>query len=200
LLRRWLPEFGARVELAAGGLSVSGPDRVQGVDLDLSAGGELTPVLAAIAALASGPSRLRGIGHLRGHETDRIAAIASELDRLGGRVRTASDGLEIYPAPLRGGEVRTYGDHRMAMFAAVIGLVIGGIEVEDVAVTAKTMPDFTDRWHALVGGGGDPGGPQPRPEGGVSGAAGESDRVPPASGCGSARGVGDEDGPEGRER
>ncbi|MDR2373499.1 MAG: 3-phosphoshikimate 1-carboxyvinyltransferase [Bifidobacteriaceae bacterium] len=164
-LRDHLRAFGAAVdwrplgEAAPGGPAPAGAGvltvsaeagRIGGVDLDLGAAGELTPVLAALAALASAPSRLRGIGHLRGHETDRLAALTAEINRLGGDARELPDGLEIRPRPLRGALVRTYGDHRLAAFGALIGLATPGVEVEDVAVTAKTLPAFTGLWQAMV--------------------------------------------------
>jgi 3-phosphoshikimate 1-carboxyvinyltransferase len=144
--------MGARWSLAADGLELTGPATISGIDADLRDCGELAPVLAAVAALASTPSRLRGIAHLRLQETDRLAALARELGRLGGDVRETADGLEIRPRPLHGGLVATYADHRLAMAAAVLGLVVPGVLVEDVATTAKTVPDFVDRWAGLLAG------------------------------------------------
>ncbi|MGH8892921.1 MAG: 3-phosphoshikimate 1-carboxyvinyltransferase, partial [Actinomycetes bacterium] len=151
-LRRLLVRFGARVELEEDGLTVTGPGHVSGADLDLGDVGELAPVLTAIAALAHGPSRLRGIGHLRHHETDRLAALSSEITALGGDVRETADGLEVRPRPLRGGPFGTYDDHRLATAAAVIGLCVAGIEVENVATTGKTMPDFVSLWTQMLAG------------------------------------------------
>ncbi|HEX2301437.1 MAG TPA: 3-phosphoshikimate 1-carboxyvinyltransferase, partial [Pseudonocardiaceae bacterium] len=108
-----------------------------------------------LAALASGPSRLRGISHLRGHETDRLAALATEIGALGGDVRELPDGLEIHPRPLRGRPDRPWGayaDHRMATAGAIIGLVVPGIAVDDITTTAKTMPDFPQLWSAMLAG------------------------------------------------
>jgi len=124
---------------------------------DLHDLGELTPTLAALAALASGPSRLRGIAHLRGHETDRLSALATEISALGGDVRETLDGLEIRPRPLRGDPVRpwaTYADHRMATAGAILGLVVPGIAVDDIAATSKTLPEFPASWSAMLAGGG----------------------------------------------
>jgi 3-phosphoshikimate 1-carboxyvinyltransferase len=136
---------------AWGELSVNGPaGQLRGVDLDLTPAGELAPTLAALAALASSESRLVGIGHLRGHETNRLAALAREINRLGGDARELEDGLAIRPRPLHGGLVRTYGDHRMATFAALIGLAVPGVEVEDIAATDKTLPGFERLWQAMV--------------------------------------------------
>lgn len=150
-LRSLLRDMGATVTRGEAGLVVSGGTTIHGIEADLSAVGELTPTLAALAALADSPSRFTGIAHLRGHETDRLAAIAAELNRLGGDAEELPDGLVIRPRPLHGGEVRTYDDHRMATFAAVLGLRLPGIEVENIGTTGKTLPDFEQRWHALLG-------------------------------------------------
>ncbi|HXV94263.1 MAG TPA: 3-phosphoshikimate 1-carboxyvinyltransferase [Pseudonocardia sp.] len=149
-----LAEFGCTVEPGPDGMTVTGPDALTGVDVDLHDVGELAPTIAAVAALAGTPSRLRGIAHLRGHETDRIAALATELNALGGDVTETPDGLEIRPAPLRAPvdrPWRAYADHRMATAGAVIGLVVPGVAVDDVACTGKTIPDFPARWRALLG-------------------------------------------------
>ncbi len=151
-LRHLLPRFGARVEQDGDGLTVSGPERLEGADLDLGDVGELAPVLAAVCALAGSPSRLRGISHLRHHETDRLAAIATEITALGGEVRETDDGLVIVPRPLRGGVMATYDDHRLATMAAVLGLRVGGIEVEDVGTTGKTLPGFVGLWERMLAG------------------------------------------------
>jgi 3-phosphoshikimate 1-carboxyvinyltransferase len=151
-LREILGLMGADVALTDEGLTVTGRGTLHGVDLDLHDVGELTPAVAALAALAGSPSVLRGVGHIRGHETDRLAALATELTRLGGAVTELPEGLEIRPAPLRGGRFRTYADHRMAHAAVILGLAVPGVLVEDVATTAKTFPDFPGAWTALVGG------------------------------------------------
>ncbi|MEV8375772.1 3-phosphoshikimate 1-carboxyvinyltransferase [Kribbella sp. NPDC056861] len=142
--------FGADVTLDGDSLTVRGGGRINGVDLDLSQVGELTPVLAAIATLADGPSYLRGIAHLRNHETDRLAALETEFNALGGDVNQTADGLEIRPKPLQTGLFGTYHDHRMAHAAAVLGLVLPGLEIENIATTAKTLPEFPELWSALV--------------------------------------------------
>lgn len=149
-LREILPQLGATAELTGDGLRVSGTGRIQGVDLDLGDVGELTPTIAALCALAETPSRLRGVAHLRGHETDRLAALVTEISRLGGIARETEDGLEIEPARLHGAEVETYHDHRMATFAAIIGLRVPEVRIRDVETTAKTLPDFTAMWQAMV--------------------------------------------------
>jgi 3-phosphoshikimate 1-carboxyvinyltransferase len=151
-LRDILDAMGADVTLDRTGLTVVGGDAIEGVDVDLHDVGELTPVVAALAALAQSPSWLRGIAHLRGHESDRLAALATEINGLGGRVTETDDGLRIEPAPLHGGRWATYHDHRMAMAGAVIGLAVAGVVVEDVETTAKTLPDFTRHWADLLAG------------------------------------------------
>ncbi len=146
-----LAEMGAAVIRAPECLTVTGTRDIRGIHADLGSAGELVPVIAAVAALATSPTRLRGIAHLRGHETDRLAALARELNQLGGDVQERPDGLEIRPRPLTGGVFRTYEDHRLAMAAAVLGLVVPGVQIENVQTTAKTMPNFTARWLAMLG-------------------------------------------------
>ncbi|MGN6302234.1 MAG: 3-phosphoshikimate 1-carboxyvinyltransferase [Angustibacter sp.] len=155
-LRDILDAMGADVTLDRTGLTVVGGGPVEGVDVDLHDVGELTPVVAALAALAHSPSWLRGVAHLRGHESDRLAALATEINALGGDVLETDDGLRITPKPLHGGRFATYDDHRMAMAGAVIGLAVEGVVVENVATTAKTLPDFTEHWAALLAGVGEP--------------------------------------------
>jgi 3-phosphoshikimate 1-carboxyvinyltransferase len=149
-LRGLLAEMGGQVDLHADGLTVSGPGSVRGIDVDLGQVGELTPVIAALAALAETPSRLRGIAHLRGHETDRLAALAEMLTALGGATTETDDGLVIEPSTLHGATVSSYGDHRMATAAAVIGLVVPGVRILDIGTTAKTLPDFTGMWQRML--------------------------------------------------
>jgi 3-phosphoshikimate 1-carboxyvinyltransferase len=140
------------VTLDTDGLTVRGAGVVHGLDADLSDVSELTPVLAALATLADGPSRLHGVAHIRGHETDRLGALAHELSALGADVTETADGVEIRPRPLRGGVFQTYADHRMAHAAAVIGLAVPGIELDDVSCTSKTLPEFPALWSAMVAG------------------------------------------------
>ncbi len=144
--------MGGEVSLAREGLTLSGPEQPSGLDVDLHDVGELTPVVAAVAALADSPSRLRGIAHLRGHETDRLAALAEQIGALGGQVQIEDDGLRINPRPLHGGTVSSYADHRMAMSAAVLGLAVPGVYVHDIATTAKTLPDFPGMWRQMLQG------------------------------------------------
>jgi 3-phosphoshikimate 1-carboxyvinyltransferase len=150
-LAHLLPLFGAEVVVGDGRITVTGPAEISGVDLDLTTGGELAPALAALAALATGPSTLRGIGHIRHHETDRLAALATEINRLGGDVEEFDDGLHIRPRPLSAGRWLSYHDHRMATAGAIIGLVVEGVRIEDIATTAKTLPQFPTLWRQMVG-------------------------------------------------
>ncbi len=147
-----LPLFGASVSRSRDRLTVTGTGRIQGVELDLSTGGELAPTLVALAALAESPSTITGIGHIRHHETDRLAALAAEINGLGGAVTELPDGLQITPRPLHGGPWNTYDDHRMATAGALIGLLVPGVLIENIGTTAKTLPQFTDLWQSLVSG------------------------------------------------
>lgn len=142
--------FGATVEVVDGDMVFTAGNSLPGLDLDLHDEGELTPVIAAVCALADGPSRLTGIGHLRGHETDRLAALATEINKLGGDVNELDDGLIITPRPLTGGVFSTYDDHRMAHTAVVLGLKTPDLFVENVVTTVKTYPNFTPVWERLV--------------------------------------------------
>jgi len=151
LLPGILEQMGGAAGLVGDVLAVRGTGTVHGVDLDLRAAGELAPTLAALSCLADSPTRLRGIAHLRGHETDRLAALAAEITGIGGQVEQTSDGLVITPRPLHGGLWRTYADHRMATAGALVGLVVPGIRVQDVATTAKTLPDFVGLWTTMLG-------------------------------------------------
>jgi 3-phosphoshikimate 1-carboxyvinyltransferase len=150
-LRDILQQMGAEVRLDEDGLTVRGTGAVHGIDVDLHDAGELAPAVAALAALADSPSHLRGIAHIRGHETDRLAALATELTALGGDVTEQADGLSLRPAPLHGGTFRTYADHRMAQAAVVIGSAVPDVMVEDVETTAKTFPGFARVWAGLFG-------------------------------------------------
>ncbi|WP_255952264.1 3-phosphoshikimate 1-carboxyvinyltransferase [Streptomyces odontomachi] len=150
-LRDIFTAMGGSCELTDQGLVFTGSGRIHGIDVDLSEVGELTPGIAAVAALADSPSTLRGVAHLRLHETDRLAALTKEINELGGDVNETADGLEIRPRPLRGGTFRTYDDHRMATAAAIIGLAVPGIQVENVATTEKTLPDFPALWTGMLG-------------------------------------------------
>ena len=152
-IRGILTAMGVAVRLDATGLTVTGDGTLSGVDIDLHDMGELTPTVAALAALAEGPSWLRGIAHLRGHETDRLAALVTEINRLGGDAEETDDGLVIRPRAMHGGTWRAYADHRMATAGAVIGLRVPGVEVDDIGTTAKTLPDFPAMWSRMLGAG-----------------------------------------------
>jgi 3-phosphoshikimate 1-carboxyvinyltransferase len=148
LWRGILTAMGATVTVDGGVLTVSGGQEIKGGDFDETS--ELAPTVAALCALATSPSRLSGIAHLRGHETDRLAALVAEITRLGGDAEETADGLIIRPARLHGGLVHSYADHRMATAGAILGLAVPGVEVEDVGTTAKTMPDFPQLWEAML--------------------------------------------------
>lgn len=143
-------QFGAEVTAVDGDLVVTAPKTLPGLELDLHDEGELTPVVAAVSALADSSSHLTGVGHLRGHETDRLAAIAAEINRLGGKVVELDDGLSITPQPLHGGAFETYSDHRMAHAGVLIGLAVEGVGVVDIDTTDKTFPGFADAWARFV--------------------------------------------------
>jgi len=151
--RQILLDMGAEAELDVhhGDLVVSGTGRVNGITWDMHDIGELTPTVATLAALADSPSHLYGIAHLRGHETDRLQALADNINALGGNVEQTADGLIIHPAALEGGRWESYADHRMATAGAILGLRVEGIHVSDVDTTAKTLPGFRRRWAQLLG-------------------------------------------------
>ena len=149
-LRSIFTQMGAKVSMDERGLTLSGTGVIHGIDIDLHDVGELTPSIAAVAALADSPSHLRGIAHLRLHETDRLAALTREINALGGDVVEEESALHITPAPLHGGLFHTYDDHRLATAGAVLGLVVPGIEVENIATTRKTLPDFPGLWSSLL--------------------------------------------------
>jgi 3-phosphoshikimate 1-carboxyvinyltransferase len=149
-LRSIFTQMGAKVSMDERGLTLTGTGVIHGIDIDLHDVGELTPSIAAVAALADSPSHLRGIAHLRLHETDRLAALTREINALGGNVVEEESALHITPAPLHGGVFHTYDDHRLATAGAVLGLVVPGIEVENIATTRKTLPDFPGLWSSLL--------------------------------------------------
>lgn len=157
MLEHLLTEWGAVATRAGdtltvdGGAGVRGGVSLPGIRLDLSAGGELAPVLVALAALASERSVITGIGHLRGHETDRLAALAENIGALGGEVEIRDDGLVVTPHPLHAGIWKAFDDHRIAQAGALIGLVVPGVEIDDIGSTAKTLPEFPDLWFRMIG-------------------------------------------------
>ncbi|GAV42687.1 3-phosphoshikimate 1-carboxyvinyltransferase [Streptomyces acidiscabies] len=150
-LREIFTAMGGSCDLTDEGLTFTGTGKVHGIDVDLGDVGELTPGIAAVAALADSPSTLRGVAHLRLHETDRLAALTKEINELGGDVTETADGLHIRPRPLHGGTFHTYDDHRMATAGTIIGLAVKGVEIENVATTAKTLPDFPEMWTGMLG-------------------------------------------------
>lgn len=154
-LRQILTEMGAKVEFVNDGkqnpgLKITGEGLIKGIDIDLHEVGELTPAIAALCALADSPSYLRGIGHLRLHETDRLAALRTEINGLGGDVIEEPTALKINPKALHAGVFHTYDDHRLATAGATIGLVVDGIQVENIATTRKTITDFPGLWNSLL--------------------------------------------------
>jgi 3-phosphoshikimate 1-carboxyvinyltransferase len=150
-LDRLLAAMGAEVVRTDAGLQVTGRDRIAPLEADLGDVGELTPVLAALCALADGPSRLTGIAHLRGHETDRLQALDEVLTAVGAQVQQLPDGLVITPGPRRPARLDSYADHRMVHAAALLGLAVDGVEVTDPGAVSKTLPDFRERWAGLLG-------------------------------------------------
>lgn len=152
LLPEILSLLGARTGRRGGALTVAGTRRIAGVDLDLSAASELSPTLFALAAFADAPTTLHGIGHIRGHETNRIDALIGNLRALGGEAEELPDGIRITPRPLHGGLWRAHHDHRIATAGALIGLRVPGVEVDDISTTAKTMPEFPQLWAQLLQG------------------------------------------------
>lgn len=146
-----LEQMGGSLRRDGDDLIISGSGVIQGLDVDLSTGGELVPVIAALASLADTKSTIRGVAHLRGHETDRLKALVSEINSIGGRATETEDGMIIEPAELTGGLWRTYEDHRMATAGAIIGLRVPGIKIEDINVTSKTMPSFSRLWSEMLG-------------------------------------------------
>ena len=152
-LRDIFAKMGARIEQSNGGLKISGSGKINGIDIDLHDVGELTPSIAAVAALASSPSTLRGIAHLRLHETDRLAALANEINNLGGDVTEGPGELLIKPAKLVASQIfKSYEDHRMATAGAIIGLAVKDLIVENIETTKKTLPDFPGMWQEMLNG------------------------------------------------
>ncbi|MDN5789730.1 MAG: 3-phosphoshikimate 1-carboxyvinyltransferase [Micrococcales bacterium] len=161
LMREIVAAMGGEGRLDRTGLTVVGSGELVGIDIDLHDAAELTPTVAALAALASTPTCIRGVAHIRGHESDRLAALRTELSALGSAVVETDDGLRISPAALNGGRFRSYHDHRLATAGAIIGLRVPGVTVENVATTAKTMPGFVGLWEAMLAGTGSPAAPGP---------------------------------------
>jgi len=151
-LRQIFSEMGGEIDFVDQGLRVRSSGQIRGIDIDLGDVGELTPVIAALASLADSPSYLRGIGHLRLHETDRLSALKNELTALGAEVLEEESALRINPKPMKAGVFHTYDDHRLATAGALIGLAVDGVEVENIETTGKTITDFPALWSQLLNG------------------------------------------------
>ena len=152
-LRSIFTKMGAKVELNASGLTITGSGKIDGIDIDLGDVGELTPSIAAVASLATTPSALRGISHLRLHETDRLSALANEINNLGGSVIEGPGDLIIKPGKMNASQIfRSYEDHRMATAGAIIGLAVEGVIVENIETTRKTLSDFPGMWQGMLDG------------------------------------------------
>ena len=149
-----LPRFGATLAFSSAGLTVSAPTGLTwpGMEFDLAPCGELAPTVAALCLFASSPSTILGVGHLRGHETDRLEALACEIRKLGGKARVLRDGLRITPGQYHPADLASYDDHRMATFGAIVGLRVPGCRVNNIGTTAKTLPHFPARWDAMLQG------------------------------------------------
>jgi 3-phosphoshikimate 1-carboxyvinyltransferase len=151
-LRQIFSDMGGEIDFVDQGLRVRSTGQIRGIDIDLGDVGELTPVIAALACFANSPSNLRGIGHLRLHETDRLSALKNELTALGAQVIEDESALRINPMPMKAGVFRTYEDHRLATAGALIGLAVKGVEVENIETTRKTITDFPALWSQLLNG------------------------------------------------
>lgn len=150
LLPGLLSKMGARADRAGGVLTVTGTGHINGVDMDLSAAGELAPTFIGLATLAQGPSTFRGIGHIRQHETDRLAALVENIRAIGGEATETEDGIHVVPTKLTGGTWKAFHDHRMATTGALIGLAVDDVEIDDIGTTAKTLPQFAQLWEAMI--------------------------------------------------
>ncbi|WP_309103292.1 3-phosphoshikimate 1-carboxyvinyltransferase [Microbacterium sp.] len=152
LLPELLQAAGAHISRHGGALTVRSGGPIRGLDLDLSAASELTPTLVGLALYAETPTTIRGINHIRLHETDRISALVANVNALGGDAEELSDGLRINPRPLHGGTWPAHHDHRMATTGALVGLRTPGVEIDDIGTTAKTLPEFTMLWERMLRG------------------------------------------------
>lgn len=154
MLTTILHDMGARVARRGGALTVTAGRSIRGIEIDLSAASELTPTIVGLAAFAAEPTTITGVGHIRGHETDRIAALVNNLRALGGDAEELEDGIRVLPRPLRGGVWRAFHDHRIATTGALLGLAVDGVVVDAIGTTAKTMPQFPDLWATMLEGNG----------------------------------------------
>jgi 3-phosphoshikimate 1-carboxyvinyltransferase len=154
LSAKLLEAFGAETRLGPVGLTVRALGVQRGplpaVSMDLREAGELAPTLVALSVFAHGRSEFSGIAHLRGHETNRLAALVANIRALGGMAEETDDGIIVTPAPLHGGVWKAWGDHRMATSGALIGLAVDGVVVDDIGQTAKTLPEFVQLWRAML--------------------------------------------------
>ena len=155
LIRGVLDKVGAHSELTKDGLSAWSSEDLSGVDLDMSSASELTPVVAALAVFCNGTTRITGVGHIRGHETNRIEAIVDELNAIGVTASELADGIQIEGIGSHGSlsprrPFKTYADHRMVHLGALLALKCSNLEVEDPKAASKTMPDFVERWTKMV--------------------------------------------------
>lgn len=155
LVPKLLEHFGATATIQGSTVTVSAPGVSAGalpaVTMDLHDAGELAPTFIALSVLSDGPSRFSGIAHLRGHETDRLHALVTNIRAIGGQAEETDDGVTVTPATLTGGVWRAFGDHRMATSGALIGLAVPGITVDDMGQTAKTLPEFVQLWEVMLG-------------------------------------------------
>lgn len=152
LLATILHDMGARVSRRGGALTVSAGRVIHGIEIDLAPASELTPTIVGLAAFANDATTITGIGHIRGHETNRIEALVDNVRAVGGHAEELEDGIRIEPRPLHGGIWRAFHDHRMATTGALIGLGADGVVVDDIGTTAKTMPQFPQLWARMLDG------------------------------------------------
>jgi len=145
-----LQKMGARVTWENDGVTVRGDGRLAGVDVDMAAMPDMVATLAAIAPFASSPTRIRGVGFIRHHESDRLRAIATELAKLGAKVTETEDGIAIEPSKLHPATIDSWDDHRIAMSFAVIGLKLPGVRIGNPGCVSKTFPDFFERMRAVI--------------------------------------------------
>jgi 3-phosphoshikimate 1-carboxyvinyltransferase len=137
-----LETMGARVAWLTDGVAITGTGELRGIDIAMNATPDVVPTLAVIAPFALSPTRIRGVGFIRHHESDRISALATELRRLGATVEEFADGLAIAPSQLNAATIETYDDHRIAMAFAVVGLRLPGVRIRNPGCVAKTYPEF----------------------------------------------------------
>ncbi len=145
-----LERMGAQIQWDSTGVEIIGSGRPVGVDAEMNTMPDVAPTLAAIAPFASSPTRIRRVGFIRYHESDRIQALATELRRIGAGVRIFDDGLEISPSVLHPATIDSHDDHRIAMAFGVAGLKLRGLRIKNPGCVAKTYPEFFDHLFALT--------------------------------------------------